>query len=201
MRLYCFFIYALGAISRLLGVKFGGKENMPKEGAVVLIANHRHWSDIVLVALAAWPRQVHFMAKSEYGENRLLNWLIYHLGSFTVERGEADIKAIKTALKYLKKGEVVGIFPEGTRNRGDELLPFKEGAFMLAHRAKAQVVPLALGNAERYVGISKPRPTADMGQAYALDGFLNEAGKLDDKAAAKFAHDGLEKLLNSKKNN
>lgn len=201
MRLYCFFIYALGAISKLLGVKFRGRENMPKEGAVVLIANHRHWSDIVLMALAAWPRQVHFMAKSEYGDNKLLNWLIYHLGSFTVERGEADIKAIKTALKYLKKGEVVGIFPEGTRNHGEELLPFKEGAFMLAHRAKAKVVPLALVNAERYVGLGKNRPTADMGPAYDLDRFLGGNGKLDDKAAAEFAREDLKKLLNSKKNN
>lgn len=168
---------------------------MPKEGAVVLIANHRHWSDIVLMALAAWPRQVHFMAKSEYSRNKLLNWLIYHLGSFTVERGEADLKAIKTALKYLKQGEVVGIFPEGTRNRGEELLPFKEGAFMLAYRAKAQVVPLALSNAERYLSVGGERPTAKMGSAYGLDGFVKENNKPDDMAAAEFARAGLEKML------
>lgn len=198
MRLYCFFIYALGAISKLLGVKFSGRENMPKDGAVVLIANHRHWSDIVLMALAAWPRRVHFMAKSEYGNNKLLNWLIYHLGSFTVERGEADLKAIKTALKYLKQGEVVGIFPEGTRNHGEELLPFKEGAFMLAYRAKAKVVPLALTNAERYLGLGGARPAADMGEAYELGRFLNEAGKLDDKAAAEFARADLNDLLKQK---
>lgn len=202
MRLYCFFIYALGAISKLLGVKFSGKENMPKDGAVVLIANHRHWSDIVLMALAAWPRQVHFMAKSEYGNNRLLNWLIYHLGSFTVERGEADIKAIKTALKYLKQGEVVGIFPEGTRNRAEGILPFKEGAFMLAHRGKARVVPLALTDAERYLGVAKPRPTADMGTPLELSDFVGENGKLDDKAAAEFARDELTTMLRGKiKNN
>lgn len=195
MRLYRFFIYALGLISKLLGVKFSGKENMPESGAVVLIANHRHWSDIVLMALAAWPRQVHFMAKSEYSRNKLLNWLIYHLGSFTVDRGEADIKAIKTALKYLKKGEVVGIFPEGTRNRTDELLPFKEGAFMLACRARAQVVPLALRNAERYLSIGGERPTAKMGAAYSLDAFVGENNKPDDVAAAKFARDGLAKML------
>lgn len=195
MRLYRFFIYALGLISKLLGVKFSGKENMPKDGAVVLIANHRHWSDIVLMALAAWPRQVHFMAKSEYGNNKLLNWLIYHLGSFTVERGEADLRAIKTALKYLKKGEVVGIFPEGTRNRGEGLLPFKEGAFMLAYRAKAQVVPLALNNAERYLTIGGERPTAKMGEAYGLEQFVGENNKPDDVAAAEFARAGLEKML------
>ncbi len=196
MRLYRFFIYTLGFISRLLGVKITGKANMPADGAVVLIANHRHWSDIVLMALSAWPRQVHFMAKSEYGNNKLLNWLIYHLGSFTVDRGEADIKAIKTALKYLKKGEVVGIFPEGTRNHNDDLLPFKEGAFMLAHRGKAVVVPLGLNNAERYLKAGKPRPCADMGPAFDLNEFVSDANKLDDKAAAVYARQKVQKILN-----
>ena len=181
--------------SGLLGVKFTGRSNMPTKGAVVLIANHRHWSDIVLMALAAYPRQVHFMAKSEYGHNKLLDWLIHHLGSFTVERGEADMRAIKTALGYLRKGEVVGIFPEGTRNRQSELLPFKEGAFLLASRAKAKVVPLAMHDAERYLKLGRPNPRVMMGEAFVLDDFVDGQGKFDGAAAADYAKAQLEKIL------
>lgn len=188
-------VAVFSAFSRLLGVKIAGRENLPPEGAVVLIANHRHWSDIVLMALAAYPRQVHFMAKSEYGHNKFLDWLIYHLGSFTVERGEADMKAIKTALGYLRKGEVLGIFPEGTRNHQDGLLPFKEGAFMLAARGRARVVPLALFDAERYLKLGKPDPRAVLGEPLALDNLLDEQGKFDSPAAAEYAKERLEKML------
>ena len=199
MRLYQFLVWLFRGISRLLGVKISGRENIPAEGAVVVIANHRCWVDIILMALAAHPRRVHFMAKSEYGNIKLLNWLIYHLGSFTVERGESDIKAIKTALGYLKQGEVVGIFPEGTRNRTDEpLLPFKEGAFMIAARGKAQVVPMAFFDAKRYLKFGKPNPQVLVGEAMDLDGFVNEKGRPDALAASNEAKHRLEKMLQIK---
>ncbi len=199
MRLYQFLVWLFRGISRLLGVKISGRENIPAEGAVVVIANHRCWIDIILMALAAAPRRVHFMAKSEYGNIKLLNWLIYHLGSFTVERGESDIKAIKTALGYLKQGEVVGIFPEGTRNRTDEpLLPFKEGAFMIAARGKAQVVPMAFFDAKRYLKFGKPNPQVLVGEAMDLEGFVNEKGRPDALAASNEAKHRLEKMLQIK---
>lgn len=195
MRLYRFLVAVFRFISAILGVKFRDCDKLPGEGAVVLVANHRHWSDIVLMALAAYPRQVHFMAKSEYGKNKFLDWLIYHLGSFTVERGEADMKAIKTSLGYLRKGEVVGIFPEGTRNHGKALLPFKEGAFLLASRGRAMVVPLAIFHAGRYLKLGKPRPNVVMGEAFAADGFPDEQGKFDSKIAAEYTRERLQKML------
>lgn len=197
MWLYRIIAFVFRCFSGLMGVRFMGKQNVPAEGAVVVIGNHRHWSDIVLMALAVYPRQVHFMAKSEYAENRLLKFLIHYLGSFTVERGEADIRAIKTALGYLKQGEVVGIFPEGTRNKTDRLLlDFKPGAFVLASRGKAQVLPLAICNAANYGRLRRPRAAVQVGEPFGLDGFLDERKKLADRPAAAFAQQKIEKMLN-----
>lgn len=196
MWLYRLIAIFFSIFSRLLGVRFQGREQVPAEGAVVVIGNHRHWSDIVLMALAVYPRQVHFMAKSEYANNRFFNFLIKYLGSFTVERGEADIHAIKTALGYLKQGEVVGIFPEGTRNKTEALLlPFKPGAFVLASRGRAQVLPLAIREAANYTSLRKPRPAVQIGEAFALNNFLDEKNKLDAPAAADFAQQKIEKML------
>ncbi len=196
MRLYKFLIWVFTLFSKLMGVKITGRENVPQEGALVVIGNHRYWSDIVLMALAVYPRQVHFMAKSEYGKNRLLDRLMKHLGSFTVERGEADIRSIKTALGYLKKGEVVGIFPEGTRNKTEEeMLPFKEGAFVLAFRGKARILPLAISDAEHYAKPGKPDSAVQVGEAVDLHAYINEEKKLDSLAAAEASRELIGQML------
>ena len=84
MWLYRVIAIFFTCLSKLFGVHFTGRQQVPSDGAMVLIGNHRHWSDIVLMALAVYPRQVHFMAKSEYADNRAFNFLIHYLGSFTV---------------------------------------------------------------------------------------------------------------------
>lgn len=188
----CFFTL----LSKLLGVRFNGKERVPADGPLVVIGNHRHWSDIVLMALAVYPRRVHFMAKSEYAQNRLFKFLINYLGSFTVERGEADMRAIKTSLGYLKKGEVVGIFPEGTRNKtAEQLLAFKPGAFVLASRGKAKVLPLAIHDAANYASLRKPRSAVQIGEPFDLAGFCDDRNKIDAPAAADFARQTIKKML------
>lgn len=196
MWLYRVIAIFFSCLSKLFGVRFSGRQQVPQDGALVVIGNHRHWSDIVLMALAVYPRQVHFMAKSEYEDTRVFKFLIHYIGSFSVERGEADMRAIKTALGYLKKGEVVGIFPEGTRNKTDDLLlPFKQGAFVLASRSKAQVLPLAIQNAVNYSGWRKPRPVVQVGEPFALNEFMDDKNKLNASAAADYARQQIEKML------
>ncbi len=196
MWLYRLVVIFFAILSRVLGVKFIGRENVPREGALVAVANHRHWSDIVLLALAIYPRQVHFMGKSEYGQSRFLAFLMKILGAFTVERGEADMKAIKTALGYLRKGEVVGIYPEGTRNKTeDTMLPFKEGSFMLASRGKALVIPVALRNAPLYISLRRPRPEVIIGRPVDPAGFRDAAGKPDYAAVTEAVRAEIEKML------
>lgn len=196
MRLYDFLVDLFSLLARLFGVKISGREQVPQTGPLVVIGNHRCWTDILLMALAVYPRHVHFMAKSEYGQNKPLDWLIRHCECFKVERGEVDVKAIKTALGYLKKQEVLGIFPEGTRNRTEApLLPFKEGAFMIAARGKAQVLPLTISHAERFFKLGRPKAEVRIGAAFSLDAFQNEQGKFEPAQAAAYAGEQIKKML------
>lgn len=117
-----------------------GRENVPAEGGFVLAMNHRSNLDVIAGGLSC-PRQLHFMAKKELFKNRLLGWLFKKLNAFPLDRKGNDLKAIKTALSLLKSGEVLGIFPEGTRVRRGENVDAKAGVSMLALRARVPVVP------------------------------------------------------------
>ena len=99
-----------------LGLKFEGIHNLPKKGAVIIVANHVSAWDPLLVAVGS-PRPVHFMAKAELYQNQILARLLNALNAFPVKRGQADRNAIRKALKLLESGKVLGIFPEGTRKR------------------------------------------------------------------------------------
>ena len=96
----------------------------------------------------ATDRAIHFMAKDELGKVKIGNWNIGEaalnwLQCIPVKRDGSDVQAVKTCLRYLKNGEVVNIFPEGTRNHSyDEFLPFKGGAAALAIKTHAPIVPV-----------------------------------------------------------
>lgn len=130
--------------TRLLGV-----ENLPRGGAV-LAGNHVSYLDPVLLWCAA-PRPVHFMAKQELWESRFLGWALPRLWAFPVRRGEPDRTAIATATDLLRAGELVGVFPEGTRSaEGSPALGEAHGgAAFLALRAEVPVVPTAFVGTER----------------------------------------------------
>jgi 1-acyl-sn-glycerol-3-phosphate acyltransferase len=83
------------------------------------------------------------MAKAELFRNKLLGILLSALGAFPIKRGEADIKGIKTSLKLLNSGKILSLFPEGTRNKTDELLA-EPGIAMLAIRGKVPVLPIVI---------------------------------------------------------
>jgi len=126
-----------------------GAENIP-HGAAMLAGNHVSYMDPVLLWCAS-PRPVHFMAKSELWESRFLGWLLSRLLAFPVRRGEPDRTAISTATTLLTSGEVVGVFPEGTRqfDTRDALGAAQGGAAFIALRADAPVVPVAFVGTDR----------------------------------------------------
>lgn len=143
--LYSFARSVLGTLSHILfRVQRKGVENVPSEGPVVICSNHISWWDPVLVA-SALRRPVHFMAKKELFRRPILAYLFRKLHAFPVNRGRPDLGAIKAGLSVLKSGGVLGIFPEGTRQRtGDHLGEMHAGAAMLALKAGTPVVPAAI---------------------------------------------------------
>lgn len=127
----------------LFRVETEGMENIPKEGGVLLCPNHlSNWDPIIIGAVS--KRQIRFMAKSSLFKIPLLNSLIKALGAFPVHRGSADPSALKKAIGYLKDGDAVGLFPQGTRMMGKEpdMTGVKSGVGMISFRAKADVVPV-----------------------------------------------------------
>ena len=119
-----------------------GRENVPKDGAYIVCSNHVSAIDPIFVGISI-PDRMYFMAKVELFRNKLLGALLRGLGAFPIKRGEADIKSIKTSLKLLNSGKVLALFPEGTRNKTDEVVA-EPGIAMLAIKSKVPVVPVAI---------------------------------------------------------
>jgi len=120
-----------------------GADKLPAKGAVILAANHLSNYDVFPLQFAL-PRPIFFMGKEELFRNRLMDWMARQMGGFPVYRGEHDEWALRHAEGVLEQGEVLGMFPEGSRNRGQGLRPGKIGVAKLALKSKAPILPAAL---------------------------------------------------------
>lgn len=145
--------FVRGTLGRVIPLLFRtrvvGVEHVPSGGAV-LAGNHVSYMDPVLLWCVS-PRPVHFMAKRELWESRLLGWLLDRFWAFPVTRGEPDRSAIVRATEALKAGDLVGVFPEGTRASADEatLGEAHGGAAFFALRAGVPIVPMAFVGTEK----------------------------------------------------
>ena len=120
-----------------------GAERLPAEGAVILAANHLSNYDVFPLQFVL-SRPIFFMGKEELFRNPLMDWLLRQLGGFPVYRGERDEWAVRHAQSVLERGQVLGMFPEGSRNQGNGLRPAKTGVARLALATNTPVVPAAL---------------------------------------------------------
>lgn len=138
-------------------MRISGREHIPAEGAAILAPNHKSFYDSFFLGLAT-PRHLRFMGKVELFEG----WkgrLLVRLGAFPVRRGEADAEALATARWLLETGELVAIFPEGTRVRDPEALGSpRRGAGRLALESGAVLVPAAIAGTENLFAGPFPKP-------------------------------------------
>ncbi|WP_042162593.1 lysophospholipid acyltransferase family protein [Paenibacillus gorillae] len=146
-----------------------GKENIPAEGPVVLASNHLSNFDPPTVGIKL-KRKVHYMAKQELFNVPVFGPLIRDLGAFPVKRGGVSKEAIRSAIGLLQQGEVMGIFPEGTRNSAEGAAA-KKGAAMITMRSGATVVPVAI------IGNYKPfrKMKIIYGKPVDLTAFINDS--------------------------
>ena len=137
-----------------------GREHVPATGPVLLVANHQSHLDPVLVGIAC-PREVRPLARHSLFFWPL-SWLIRSLGAVPIDRERGGLGGIKAMLKLLGAGEVVLVFPEGTRTKDGHLQPLMPGFCALARRSGATVVPVAIDGAfaalPRGSRFPRPRP-------------------------------------------
>jgi 1-acyl-sn-glycerol-3-phosphate acyltransferase len=151
-RLYRFLRTVLFLFIR---IRYTGRENLP-EGAAMLCANHSSNLDPIVMSMGMSMKiHPHYMAKVELFKIPLLAQVLRAIGTITVNRQQKDIAAIKTAMKYLKAGEKVGIFPEGTRVRTDDGGDAKRGAVQIADQMSAPVVPIYITRKKRVFGVCR----------------------------------------------
>jgi 1-acyl-sn-glycerol-3-phosphate acyltransferase len=125
-----------------------GAEHIPATGPVILTPDHRSMMDIPAMSLPVW-RVVHHMAKDELFQVPLLGGIIRYFGAFPIRRGESDRDALRQAGEVLAAGQVLVVFPEGHRTETGGLGPGLPGVAMIALRAGAPIVPVAVWGAER----------------------------------------------------
>lgn len=127
----------------IFNTKVVGLENLPDK-PYILAGNHKNMFDVVIL-ITNIEDEIHFMAKKELFKVKILNNIFSKMGAFPVDRKSTDIKAVKESFKLLKSGEVLGIFPEGTRNKTNNiLLPFKEGVSGIASKVNVPIVPFGI---------------------------------------------------------
>ena len=147
----------------------------------VIACNHVGWADSLWMAYAAYPRQLRYMSKEELFNSTLSRWVLTHGGSLPIDRADPSPSSIKTAVDMLQRGEIILIFPSGTRS--EEIIAFKRGAATIALHARVPLVPAYFQGPKQMqvahllhrppirVTFGSPIPTADLpfGKATAID--------------------------------
>ncbi len=167
----------------ILGTKIIGTENIPKEGAFILAANHvSNWDPPFLGTFI--EREVCYMGKVELFKNPVMAAICRGLHVFPVKRGTADKTAIKTAVKILKDGKCFGIFPEGTRSKTGKLGKAESGVSLIAAMTKAPIIPAAIINTEKIFSKEKflPRPAVVYGKPIKFFGSTKDRDAMENFA-------------------
>jgi len=136
-----------------------GDGRLPAEGAAVLAINHTAYVDFIYVGLEAYrhdKRQVRFMGKVELSGNRVLRWAMRGCGVILVDRS-AGRESFVAAVEELRRGEVVGIYPEATISRSFEIKGLKSGAARMALEADVPIIPVIVWGAQRIATKGRPK--------------------------------------------
>lgn len=176
------------ALTPLYRFEVIGTEKFPDKGGILLCSNHIHALDPPVVGMTS-PRTVHFMAKEELFKLPVLGKILPQVNAFPVKRGMSDREALRSALRILKNGDVVGLFPEGTRSTDGVLKKGLSGAGFFALRGNADVMPCAI------IGPYKPfrKVKVVYGDPVLMEPFREQKASAEEVTAVIMA--SIQKLL------
>jgi len=145
-------------------MKTVNKEKLPQNEPFIVVCTHKSWIDVVCLGIALYPTPIHFMAKKELFNKIFIKKLLKKLNAFPVDRSKPGPSVLKIPLQLLKKKQVVGIFPSGTRNSEEKAL--KNGAIHIASRGSVSIIPAVyvgphtikdlLGRKRRFIILGDP---------------------------------------------
>jgi 1-acyl-sn-glycerol-3-phosphate acyltransferase len=142
-------------------VRYSGRDNIPATGGVLIVSNHQSHFDPPLVGIGS-RRQMNYVARESLFSFPPFGWFLRSVGAIPIDRDGLGLSGIKESLKLLKRGEMVAIFPEGTRTKDGEIGPFRAGFTTLAARSNACILPVAIEGAfqvwpkgKRFPGLGK----------------------------------------------
>ncbi len=159
-----------------------------KNGKFIIFANHVHALDSVALVLTS-KRKIVMIAKEELFKNPILNWLGKVFDVIPIKRGSGDIDAMKKALKALKKDEILGIFPEGTRNGMKKGVKFHNGGTLLALKSGSPIIPVGIQ------GSFKPFTKVKINYGKPMD-FSEYKDKISDKEVlTKITNDVMNEVI------
>ncbi len=195
--------WALRVISKICGVKLTviGKENIPKDQAVLYVSNHRSYFDIIL-SYSLCPGLTGYTAKSSIEKVPLLNVWMRRLYCLFMDRDDLkkSLKTVLQGIEYIKQGVSICIFPEGTRNKEDKLLPFKEGSLKMAEKTGCPIIPMAISNAGAVWEDHFPKVTpAHVIIEYGKPIYPKELPKEQKKGLGRYTQDIIQNMLDAHK--
>jgi 1-acyl-sn-glycerol-3-phosphate acyltransferase len=198
-------ILAFSAVS----VRVLHAERLKPGQSVVVVSNHESFADI-LVLLARLPMQTRFLAKRGVFRVPILGWSIRAAGFVPVDRGDrvASLATVEAALARLKEGRSLVVFPEETRTRTGELLPFKKGAALLALRSELPIQPIGIAGTRRLLprgawNMAPGRVVVAIGEPIAVEGRAvrerGEVTRLVRESVARLREEAAKELVTSDK--
>lgn len=193
-----FISWVFTVIRKITGVKVivKGLENVPGRRPVLYVGNHRSFFDVIL-SYPLLKNNTGFIAKESFKKVPLIGWWMWYLNCLFLNRDniKEGMKTILKGIELIKNGSSVFIFPEGTRSKDEELLPFKEGSLKIAEKGKCPVVPVAITNTEEvfenhFPAIKKTTVVFEFGKPFNLA----DLDKETKKHAAAYTRDIIIKM-------
>ena len=179
IRMFCYIVFRVGKI---------GKENVPRTGAYIMCANHTsNWDPPIIVACT--NRKMHIMAKAELFKNKFICWFAEKCWVFPVKRGGKDIESMKHSLKVLKNGEMLMLFPEGTRNGMSKNGKAQNGAAFMALRTGVPVIPVGI------IGDMKPFHKVTLNYGKPLDFSEYKSNKPEKEVLEKVSQEIMDNII------